>query len=72
MCGPADRNPDACGGEDFLPVELHRLGEGFLDAFRDAHGVARIADVLDEDRELIPAKAGQRGIGVELACCCRP
>ena len=57
----ADRDADARSGEDFLPAtHADWCSHGLLDAFGNAHGVTGIADVVQENRELVPAESRQR------------
>ena len=57
----ADRDADARSGEDFLPAtHADWRSHGLLDAFGNAHGVTGIADVVQENRELVAAESRQR------------
>ena len=54
---------DAGAGEHVLAVERQRQRGHLLHALGDAHRVDRLADAVEQHRELVAAEAGQRRLG---------
>ena len=66
--GLGERDADRGGDHQLAPVEVERLLERLLDALGDHGRLARVADVVEQDRELVAAEPGdgvagpQRGL----------
>ena len=54
------RNTDACADADLLTLDMEWLREHHHEAFSERTRGSSVAKVLRDDRELIPAKAGDK------------
>src|SRR4051812_20233288 len=61
----ADRNADARRGHDFTLVKVEWRGNRRAQPIASANRVDGIADVFEQDDELVSTHAGQRTVGVE-------
>ena len=60
VLGAAEGDADARGGEDFPPADRKGRAQRVLNAERDGVGLILVAELVQENRELVSAQPGER------------
>ena len=60
VLGAAEGDADARGGEHFAPADRKRRAQRVLNAERDGVGLLLVAELVQENRELVSAEPGER------------
>jgi hypothetical protein len=63
--GVGERDPDRRGHDQLAPVEVERILQRLLDALGDHGRLAGVADVVEQDRELVAAEPGDGVAGAQ-------